>query len=290
MRFTLVAAIALCAISLSAQTPGTDIWVVPLGDSGGRLTLGTPRNLTARQGYDNQPSWSPRGEIIYYASTREDAQTDIWSIDVATGRATRVTTTSPESEYSPTVMPDGAALSVIRVERDSTQRLWRIPLDGSASSVILADVKPVGYHAWGSENTLGLFVLGNPATLQIADVRTGAARTVASAIGRGIAKMPGEDAISFVEKISEGEWWITEYRLETGAMRRIVRTMPGVEDYAWTPAGILVSARGSDVFALISGEWSMIGNLGEHGIQGITRLSVSPGGDAIALVARDNLP
>ena len=45
------------------------------------------------------------------------------------GSTTRVTNT-PESEYSPTVTPDGAHISVIRVEADGTQRLWRFTIDG----------------------------------------------------------------------------------------------------------------------------------------------------------------
>src|SRR5688572_18071210 len=138
------------AIALAAQQPpSTDIWVAPLTASSGQHTVGAPRNLTARAGYDNQPTWSPRGDVIYFSSARGDGQNDIWSADVASGRQTRVTTTAPESEFSPTVVAGGGALSVIRVERDSAQRLWRIPLDGSPSSVILANIKPVGYHAWG---------------------------------------------------------------------------------------------------------------------------------------------
>jgi hypothetical protein len=73
----------------------------------------------------------------------------------------RVTYT-PEGEFSPAVMPDGKDISVVRVEADGTQCLWRVVDKGqkSETSVILADIKPVGYHAWIDERTVALFVLG----------------------------------------------------------------------------------------------------------------------------------
>ena len=94
----------------------------------------------------------------------------------------------------------------MRVERDSTQRLWRFPTDGSAPSLVLRDVKPVGYFAWLDSVTLALFVLGNPNTLQIADTRTGVARVVTSNIGRSLQRVPGGRRASFVQR--DGATWI----------------------------------------------------------------------------------
>ena len=105
-------------------------------------------------------------------------------------RPSQVTRT-PESEYSPTVTPDGAHISVIRVEADGTQRLWRFTLDGGAPELVLAGVKPVGYHAWADDHTLVLFVLGSPATLQLADTSAGDAEILVTGINRSIQRIPG---------------------------------------------------------------------------------------------------
>jgi hypothetical protein len=290
MRSFLLAIAA--AVPLAAQQPpGADIWLVSIRDSAGQMVLGAARNLTARPGYDNQPAWAPRGDLIYYSTQRGDAQNDIWRIDVASGVQTRVTTTAPESEYSPTVMPGGTALSVVKVERDSAQRLWRVPLDGSVASVILPDIKPVGYHAWGDANTLGLYVLGSggtPATFRVADVRTGTAKIVATGIQRGLAKIPNARAISYIASVSPEEAWIMKYDLDSGDTTRIARMLPGVQDYAWTPLGGLLAARGSRVYAWsASADWTPIGDLARYGVEGITRLAVSPRGDALAFVAQD---
>jgi dipeptidyl aminopeptidase/acylaminoacyl peptidase len=285
-----VAAIALAAVAAQAQAPGSDIWVIELREAGGQLALGPARNVTSRMGYDNQPAWSRAGDAIYYSSQRDDAQNDIWRVDLVTGVHTRLTRTAPESEYSPTITPDGNALSVVKVERDSAQRLWRVPLDGGEATVLLAGIKPVGYHAWGDDTTLGLFVLGSPATFQVADTRSGNARVVASGIQRGIARIPGERAISFIRRVAADEAWIMRYDVATGDTSRIARTMAGVQDYAWTPGGTILAARGSQVFALRGTEWVSIGDLAAAGVRGATRLAVSPRGDRIAIVAEDRAP
>lgn len=272
----------------SAQAPAPDIFLAPLTVRDGRLTAGAARNLTAREGYDNQPSWSPDGRSIFLTSVREDQQADIYRLDVTTGATSRVTTTAPESEYSATAIANGTAISVIRVERDSTQRLWRFPLTGAAPSVILERVKPVGYHAWADSVTLALFVLGSPNTLQLADTRTGRSDTIVTNIGRSLHRVPGQRRISFVHKVSAEEWWIVLLDPTTRAMERLVRLPPRVEDTAWTPDGVVIVGEGSVLKAFDprrGGTWETIGDLSGSGVSGITRLAVSPRGDGIAIVA-----
>jgi dipeptidyl aminopeptidase/acylaminoacyl peptidase len=280
--------IALATARGSSQAPpATDIYLARLTTTGGTLSVGSARNLTARDGYDNQPSWSPDGRSIYFTSVR-DGKVDIYRLEVASGATTPVTNTAVESEYSATVMHGGNAISVIRVEADSTQRLWTFPLAGGEPSVILERVKPVGYHAWADSVTLALFVLGSPNTLQLADSRTGRADTVVTNIGRSLHRVPGQKRISFVHKVSADEWWLTLLDPATRATERMVRMPKGVEDYAWTPGGVVIAGDGSALKAYDprrGGEWQPIGDLGAAGLSSITRLSVSPRGDQIAIVA-----
>ena len=226
------------------QAPGTDIYLVPLTRSGTALRAGAPRNVTARPGYDNQPSFSPDGRTLYYTSQR-DGQTDIYRIDIASGQGVQVTRTA-ESEYSPTVMPDGKHLSVVRVERDSTQRLWSFTLNGEAVAPVLENVKPVGYHAWYDPNTLYVFVLGSPATLQRADVRTGQAEVLARDIGRTILKIPGRSAISFAQRdTARGPLSLREFDPATGTIKPLARFPSPNEFVAWSPQGDLLAANGN---------------------------------------------
>ncbi len=189
----------LCVASAaSGQSPDTELFVGEISGSGATVSFGAWKNVTQRAGYDNQPSFTPDSRSILY-TVQSDGQTDIYRHDLATGSNERVTSTA-ESEYSAAVMPGGDRFSAIRVEADSTQRLWSFRMDGSAPELVLSDVAPVGYQAWLDERTLALFVLGRPSTLQIADSRTGEPQIRAHDIGRSLHRVPGRHAVSFIHR------------------------------------------------------------------------------------------
>jgi hypothetical protein len=268
--------------------PPPDVYLASVTLAQGPPKIGAPMNITDRAGYDNQPAFTGDQSGVFFTSVREDAQADIYRYDIATKRTTRVTTTAPESEYSATAIDEGRAISVIRVERDSAQRLWRFPVDGGAPAVILERVKPVGYHAWADGHTLALFVLGSPNTLQLADTRTGVADTIASGIGRSLHRIPSSQRVSFVRKVSPTEWWVESLDPATRATSRLVRLPEGVEDYAWLPGGSIVCGRDSRLLwwsGRTGDEWREIADLASAGVKGITRLATSARGDRIAIVA-----
>jgi Tol biopolymer transport system component len=286
MRIALTLAVLSTASLAGAQATNEDIFLVSLSRAGGKLTATAARNLTSRPGYDNQPSWSRDGNTLYF-TVRDDFQTDIYGIEPATGKLSRITLTSPESEYSATMMPAGDAISVIRVERDSAQRLWSVPLNGSAGVPIFENIKPVGYHTWANDTLLALFVLGSPNTLQLANTRTGRGDTIVTSIGRSLHTTP-EGQVSFVHKVSNEEWWLTLLDPKTKQTRRLVRMPSRVEDYSWTPDGTVLAGEGTVLKVWDprrGGDWQVVGDLAPYGLTSITRLSVSPRGDVVAVVA-----
>jgi dipeptidyl aminopeptidase/acylaminoacyl peptidase len=275
------------ALLTTAQTPPpSDIFLAELARRDGQLQLGQPVNITKRDGYDNQPSFTPDGKGILFTSQRENNQTDIYRYDLATRQTARVTATS-ESEYSPTITPDKKFFSTIRVEADRTQRLWQFPLAGGAPSLVLTNIKPVGYHVWLDANTLALFVLGQPNTLQLVNVKTEKAETLAQNIGRALHRIPGQPGkISFVQK-AEKEWSVKELEVKTRQSAPLVNTLAGSEDCAWLPDGTLLMAQGGKLFKWRRGQpdWQLVADLSGAGLSGITRLAVSAKGDKLALVA-----
>jgi len=294
-----ICALGVAATAASAQQPAPrvrtaprspDVYLAPLTVRDGVPTIGSPMNITNRAGYDNQPAFLDDGSGVLFTSVRDDAQADIYRYDFATRRLSRVTTTAPESEYSATPIEGGRAISVVRVERDSAQRLWRFPLDGGAPSVILERVKPVGYHAWADDRMLALFVLGSPNTLQLADSRTSSADTIATNIGRSLHRIPGTRRVSFVRKVAPTEWWIESLDVGTRQATRLVRLPDGVEDYAWLPSGSVLCGRGSTLLwwsGQTGDDWRTVADLSGRGVRSITRLAVSPRGDRLAFVAEE---
>ena len=289
----LCAAIALCvSLKGGAQAPpATEIYLTDLQIDRGPLVGATDTfiNASSNPGYDNQPSFTADSASMLFTSNRDGKQTDIYRYDVA-AKATVQLTHTPESEYSPLVTPDGKTFSVVRVEADGAQRLWRFDLDGSNPRLVLENVKPVGYHVWIDATHLGLFVLGaqgQPSTLQIADTTTGKAEVVASNIGRCLLMRPTTNTLTFVSK-AQTPWRVMELDTKTRAISELTPTLEGAEDFAWNlfqPS--LFMARGSKVFSWWAGAstWAEAGDLSRFGIKNITRLSVHRGQPGLALVA-----
>ena len=180
------------------------------------------------------------------------------------------------------MIPGQEALSAIHEERGA-QYLWRYGTDGTDMGPIFATVEPVGYHAWADERTAAIFVLGDPPTLRLGDALTGEVRTVAENPGRSIHRIPGTATVSFVRKVTEEEWWIEGLDPATGETERIARTLPGREDYAWTPNGEILMGDGPALYAWTADVgWTEVAGIAPSG--DISRIAVSPDGTAIAMV------
>jgi hypothetical protein len=295
-----------------AAPPSTEVYVAAFSVNGSTVTVGKPENISNSPGYDNQPSFTPDGSALLFTSDRASSQrtllkepvqrivpgqqqiaartqTDIFRYDLIKKVLGNLTVT-PESEYSPTVTPDGSGISVIRVEQDGTQRLWRFTIDGRKPSLVLANVKPVGYHAWLDEQTLVLFVLGPPATLQIADTTSGTAQILATDIGQSVQRIP-TGGVSFVQQGEKGAM-ISQVVLEGGkpVIKPLTAPVPGARQahVAWTPDGTLLMAHSGWLHAWRAGDsaWRAVADLDALGLKAVTRLAVSPKGDRIAIVAQ----
>jgi hypothetical protein len=304
--------VILVAAFLQAPPPGNpEIFLATLAARDGAVIVGTPENISNSPGYDNQPFFTLDGAGLLFTSDRSRVvsapvegapaatpQTDIYRYDIATRRVVQVTDTI-EREYSPTVTPDGRGISVIRVEQDGTQRLWRFTMDGKAPELLLKDVKPVGYHAWIDQHRLALFILGDrgePSTLQLADTRTGKADVIATDIGRSVQRMPS-GSISFVQRgarTGETPPAVTIVGFDPSAagearLQTLTTPVPGVAqpDLAWMPDGTLLMAHQSRLYRWRAGDrsWSVAADLTGAGVGTVSRLAVNHTGDRIALVA-----
>jgi dipeptidyl aminopeptidase/acylaminoacyl peptidase len=275
--------------------PDTEVYLAPLSTTGDQIEVGQPVNVSNNPGYDNQPAFTRDGTAILFTSARRGTQTDIYRYDIESKRVTQVTAT-PESEYSPTVTPDGG-LSVVRVEADGTQRLWRFTSDGHDPRVLLESIKPVGYHAWADDKTLALYILGQPgtdqpSTLQLASTATGKARTVATDVGRSLAAIPGGHTISFVQRQKAGDQvtlTIMELDPVSGSVLMLTPAVEGATeaDCAWTPVGTLLMAKADRVYSWRRGQsgWREVSGSERLGLRSVTRMAVSPDGKWLAIVA-----
>ena len=268
----------------AAGSPSTDIWLAALVREEGALTIPDLGRATDRDAYDNQPSFLLDGSAILYTAALDRTQTEIMRL-AEPGASERLTRTEEASEFSALQIPGQDAFSAIHEVRGK-QYLWRYDLSGESLGPIFATAEPVGYHAWADERVVAMFILGDPPTLQVGDAVSGEIRVVAERPGRSIHRIPGTEEISFVRKVSDEEWWIERLDPAAGTTARITRTLPGREDYAWTPEGEILMGDDSRLFVWPEGsDWTEVADFSDLGVAGITRLAVSPDGDRIAIVA-----
>ncbi len=266
---------------LSFSQPNTEVYLFDfVSDDQGQYSIENPVNISHNEGYDNQPSFWPDGNSIIYSRT-VNGQTDIARYYIGSGKTKILTNTLQGSEYSPTPTPDGK-ISSIRLDTTGLQLLYKYDLNGDAE--ILVEELVVGYHAWLGKSKLAAFILGEPNALYIIDTKKGKQKKVAENIGRSLNILPGVGNLSYMDK-SKDRWVIKGIDPKKESIIEISMAIEGAEDFCWTPKGELIMGKDSKLWIRkgLAG-WEELYDLSSYGLNGITRLTVSPNGDMIAIV------
>lgn len=282
----LVLLITSCTV-YAQQPPGSEIYLLDLSVKKSGVTVSNPKNITNKPGYDNQPSFNPDKQLLYYASANADAKTDLIEYNIKT-KATRNLTNTTDREYSPTVTPDKKFLSCIIQRDDGQQDLGKYPINGGQAEVLINTLK-VGYHAWGDSNNVIVFVLGEPNTLRLYSLQEKKDVWLADSVGRSIHRVPGSNNISFVDKSKTGKWIIKVFE-SIDKVSKVVETLPGREDLTWTPDGKIIMSDGKKLFYFQPGKsssWQEIAMPANMPAGAITRLAVNSKGDQIAIVVAE---
>jgi hypothetical protein len=283
----LFAAILLVLPARSQAQNDTDIYVADVTLSDGRLEIGQARNVTQRDGYDNQPWFLPDGRSFLYSSER-DGQTDIFRHDLMTGGTTRITNT-PENEYSPSLPLGGDRMMVVRWPTDmSTGALWWFTPEGEPLEEAVGSVARVGYYTFVDEHTLALFINDSVQSFILSDTRTGDTIRVGEQMGGSAPRtIPGEKAVSFLHRHEDGVWWLSRLNVEDRSAVPLVRMLGGAPNYAWTPHGTVLAAEDGRIMEWVPGTavWRTVVEYSDPALQGITRIAISPQGDRIAFVS-----
>lgn len=264
-----------------SQLPDTDIWLADLTIVGDKVSILNPSNITSRKGYDNQPCFVNGWNELIYSSIRENDQADIYEYSLG-NKLTRKLASTIESEYSPTVIPGSSAISVVRVEKDSTQRLWK--LEEGKFSTLIPDIDSIGYHFWLDKDHVMLFLLGDPVRLVYADIKTQHVTEIDSSIGRGM-NIKGE-LFFYVKKNGKGT--IQTLHLKDKSKGFSIPTVEGSEDFI-IAKDLILMAKGSKIFKwnLKSKKnlWEEVMDLSSFGLTNITRMAVDLENKKIAIVS-----
>jgi len=237
--------------------------------------------------YNNQPSFTDTERILVTSKLRDSTQTDIQSLNLYTKEKYQVTDT-PESEYSPQLHSDGEHFTCVRVEMDGkTQHLYQVPIDHSTQGKLLfPDVDNVGYYHWLDQYHVAMFLVDEPHSLAIGDIRDDNLEPITSNIGRGMGKAANGDLL-YIQKLSERTWYIKRLNIDTKKSTIVTETLDGAEDFVVMADGSILMAQGSVLFlydpSTSNNEWIPIGDLKRFGLNNIHRLAYN-GNQLLVLV------
>jgi hypothetical protein len=291
LRLTMTAIAASLALPFSPASAHaqntTDIFLADVSMTDGALRIGAPRNVTQRDGYDNQPWFLPDGSAFLYSSER-DGQTDIFRYDVARKESVRITNT-PENEYSPSLPLDGSRMMVVRWPTDmSTGALWWFTTDGTPLEQATGSVPRVGYYTFADAHTLALFINDSVQSFMISDTRSGrAVRVGQEMMGSAPRSIPGTRAVSFLRRHHDGIWWLSRLDIDDLIITSLTPMLDGVANYAWTPHGTLLAAQRNTIheWSPRTGAWRTVATFDDPAMQAITRIAITAAGDRIAFVS-----
>jgi len=274
---------SLLSLSLLAQQD-TEVYLTDISTTDGKLTFGTPRNVSNNEGYNNQPSFNDNDRLLF-ASTREN-QTDIAQYDTQTGAVKWLTDTKDGSEYSPTKMPNAASFSSIRLDTDGLQRLYGYPLEGGNSKITVEDAK-IGYHIWYSETILVATVLvENRMDLVVFNLEKKTNKVLQENVGRSLHNIPNTELVSFIS-VANDTLVVKSIHPITGIQETLIALPQGTQDICWLPDGSILTGLQNYLLRFNpknDTQWRDIFQFSDTKIYTISRLAVSPDGKKLAFV------
>jgi hypothetical protein len=287
MKKCLCLSFVFCSFFSFSQT-GSEIVLFDLKIKEGQLLLSNGINITNHKGYDNQPSFHPSQPIIYYSSFDDSSRSDIKFYNYKTGKTSNLTVTR-EREYSPTVTPDEKFISCIIQRDNGAQDLGQYPIEGGEPQVLINNLT-IGYHAWVTKDKLLLFVLGDSDrnTLHHYNLADKSDSVIAQDIGRSLHKIPGQNAMSFIQRMPDKRTLVQRLDIISGKISTLISTLPGQDHITWLQNGILLAGNGNKLFSFKIGtdkEWKEV-NIQDNNIllKGISRLAVNTDNTKLAVV------
>jgi TolB protein len=295
-RFVALAHLFLAAPLAAQEANPVDLYVSELRWRDGRLEVGEPARLTSG-GRNTQPSFTPDGRAIVFSGQRggPTSQTDIYRIDLATGRETQVTRT-PENENSPTVESNGELVAV-RWKPETLFREygpWVYGPDGVPRRGLLPGPDTVGYYARLDRGTVALMRPMTRFRVALFDARTGRTTDVDSpAAPLPPQRVPGARAFTFTRTDSSGHNRIRRVDAATGRVADLAPTVLGRTSHAWTPRGTLLMGKGNTLYALDPARdtvWHPVRSFAGPELRNVTAYAVSPRGDRLVLYSSARVP
>lgn len=282
-------------ICAHAQT-NADIYLFNIKGRGDTVRFEYEKNITKREGYDNQPCFSPDGRYVYY-SAKVKLTHDIYRYDLEKDRIVNISKSPYSSEFSPMVMEDGQNISAVFIEEDSvTQRLWKINIGSAKPKLINKKIDSVGYYWPLGNNEYASFILGTNEqnhTLRIINTANSTEDLISDSIAGCIRTF--NKTISFIREPKSGVKKLMFFEPSTRLIYSAMDFPAEATDYVWFGEHVLIPQ--GDKISIYKLERDDIGrlklrlvierDLSESPVINARRPAISPDGTKLMLVGDD---
>ena len=287
------------SMSSKAQLPKTAIYIFDFQKSTQGVNLSNPIKIAPGALYNNQPFFTPNNQSMYFVSSNDTNNTDIYSYDLGSKKIKRITRT-PECEYSPKLTTDQEHLSCVRVERDKiTQRLYTYSLKGKKPFAVMPEQTTIGYFEWLSLHEYIAFELPEPFSLVQCNTLKKTRWRLDDSIGRTFYARKYKGRTVYVDKEDSLHWVIRSLMPENlRAVKNrinltnpiITETLPGEEDYCFLADGSILMGHDGKLYMRKSPwdnpkeAWQEVFDLKTLGIDRFYRIAISPTYRKLAVV------
>lgn len=250
-------ALAAMVLPATAALPEYNLYLADLSKD---MSVSASSKINTAPSYINQPAFSLDGNSLFFTLEQgkgSAVQTDI-AVYLIHDKKQDLLSKTVLSEYSPTLMPDGTGLSTVVVEADQSQRLWAIDWQGN-TRLLKEQPKGVGYHAWGADQDLLLFILGDQEdnhTVRYLN-KDGELTTLATGVGRALSWQPGTQT-GYYTRTQQQQLYVSFYDVKTKTNTQTELALPVTgQDLVWLSADTLLVSAGTKIY-----QWQTHGKRG----------------------------
>jgi dipeptidyl aminopeptidase/acylaminoacyl peptidase len=116
-----------------------------------------------------EPAFSPDGRTVAYTASsanlaEDQTQSDLWRVDYASGKRTRLTNTSKSDESRPQWSPDGKSIAFLsdRGGDDATTQVWLMPAGGGEAKRLTKFGEGIDDFVWSPDGKRLAFIARDP--------------------------------------------------------------------------------------------------------------------------------
>ncbi len=284
-KYLLISLALLPFATATAQVATTEIFLVDVIKKDKKITYSVPKNITNREGYDNQPEFSADGKKILYVSMPDTLQSDIYEYTIEDSTTKQISET-PESEYSPKYAPNGKTMAVVQVDGDKGQRLYQFTGDPQDLYNMAQGLDSVGYYTWLNDTVVALACLNNGLELYIYEVTTSQFMVLGKGIGRCLLREPLLGDLIYTRQDGE-KITLMRYEMATGESFSFCDGLPGVQDYVFNKDGKILASNEGKLYSIDPNgdkKWVELADFSKT-VGTFYRIAVSPNGKQLALVS-----